>query len=287
LTTDLFQGLTVGLLAAIAILLIAVTATLARLGSALRSLSERVGSGSLQAASSQGLEAATATGAGALGASGAGRAGGLGQHAEEGDADVRDAPAPDAGLADFPDAASAEVDRAARERAEVERAARERPAAETPWDDEAARARAEEATAASDEESAPRAATEEAEPIGVAASAREAESPRSAVEEEPQDQPFERDGRWWFRRGDELLVYDEQSGEWLQAPGPTAGAGTLAGGSPSSAYGSVATEARTSTVSEQERSEQSSGGFWKCPACGAANGPRENACRMCFTARPS
>ncbi|HYP22470.1 MAG TPA: hypothetical protein VEV43_02755, partial [Actinomycetota bacterium] len=29
----------------------------------------------------------------------------------------------------------------------------------------------------------------------------------ASAEDDPQEQPFERDGRWWFRRGDELLVY--------------------------------------------------------------------------------
>ncbi|MDQ3877052.1 MAG: zinc finger Ran-binding domain-containing protein [Actinomycetota bacterium] len=36
---------------------------------------------------------------------------------------------------------------------------------------------------------------------------------------EPQEQPFERDGRWYFRRGDELLVYDEVAAQWVQAEG--------------------------------------------------------------------
>ena len=42
--------------------------------------------------------------------------------------------------------------------------------------------------------------------------------------EEPQEQPFERDGRWWFRRGDELLVYNELTQQWDPAPGDRPGA---------------------------------------------------------------
>ncbi|MDQ3987285.1 MAG: zinc finger Ran-binding domain-containing protein [Actinomycetota bacterium] len=34
---------------------------------------------------------------------------------------------------------------------------------------------------------------------------------------ESQDQPFERNGRWYFRRGDELLRYEEGTGEWVAA----------------------------------------------------------------------
>ena len=40
----------------------------------------------------------------------------------------------------------------------------------------------------------------------------------TGFEDAPEEQPFERDGRWLFKRGDELLVYDEQSGQWESAP---------------------------------------------------------------------
>src|SRR5687768_7973187 len=33
----------------------------------------------------------------------------------------------------------------------------------------------------------------------------------AAHADDPQEEPFQRDGRWWFRRGDELLLYDESS----------------------------------------------------------------------------
>ncbi len=84
--------------------------------------------------------------------------------------------------------------------------------------------------------------------------------------QEPQDQPFERDGRWWFRRGNELLIYDEQTAGWVPAPAEP-GAGMGAAPAP------AATQAADS-------------GFWKCPSCGAVNGSTATSCRMCFTARP-
>jgi hypothetical protein len=90
--------------------------------------------------------------------------------------------------------------------------------------------------------------------------------------EEPQEQPFERDGRWWFRRGDELLVYNDTTGQWEQA--------APAAGSPAPASGAVATE-RAAPAQTQEQQ-----GFWKCPSCGAVNGSTATSCRMCFTARP-
>jgi hypothetical protein len=89
--------------------------------------------------------------------------------------------------------------------------------------------------------------------------------------EEPQEQPFERDGRWWFRRGDELLVYNDATGQWEQA--------SPAAGSPVAASGAVATEQAPAQTQEQQ-------GFWKCPSCGAVNGSTATSCRMCFTARP-
>jgi hypothetical protein len=35
--------------------------------------------------------------------------------------------------------------------------------------------------------------------------------------EEDSERPFERGGRWYFRRGGELLVYEEGTGEWVPA----------------------------------------------------------------------
>ena len=42
------------------------------------------------------------------------------------------------------------------------------------------------------------------------------------IDDEPEEQPFERDGRWWFKRGGELLVYDEKEGQWQPAPATSA-----------------------------------------------------------------
>lgn len=108
----------------------------------------------------------------------------------------------------------------------------------------------------------------------------------AAVEEFPEETPFERDGRWWFKRGDELLVYDEQAGQWITPPpGTTPGGGGA--GQPSSGgagyrydTGGGATEAAAAGVSTGEP------GGWRCPSCGAINGASATTCRMCFSARP-
>jgi hypothetical protein len=99
----------------------------------------------------------------------------------------------------------------------------------------------------------------------------------AGASQEPREQPFERDGRWWFRRGSELLIYDESTGQWLPAP---SGQGAAPSG----------TQPMPTTISDvsgattgQPSGEQ---GFWKCPTCGAVNGSTATTCRMCFTARP-
>jgi hypothetical protein len=97
-----------------------------------------------------------------------------------------------------------------------------------------------------------------------------------ATAEEPQDQPFERDGRWWFRRGDELLVYDEQAGQWVPAPADATGGAPGLAGAPA--------EAPESTLTHPSFSGEGSA-FWKCPSCGAVNGSTAATCRMCFTPR--
>jgi hypothetical protein len=142
------------------------------------------------------------------------------------------------------------------------------------------------------------------------------------LEEEPEEQPFERDGRWWFKRGDELLVYDEPTGQWQPAPSPSVQA--LATNPTSAQAGAIAAElaglredapSRTSESSPSEEEpagesretpvadeqqtavteavpvepqpvrEWQSGSFWKCPSCGAVNGSTATSCRMCFAAR--
>ena len=112
---------------------------------------------------------------------------------------------------------------------------------------------------------------------GQPASSSTVDQGGSGASQEPQEQPFERDGRWWFRRGSELLVYDEGTGQWLPAPSSPGGA-------------SSATQPMPTTISDvsEATSGQPSGeqGFWKCPTCGAVNGSTAATCRMCFTARP-
>jgi ribosomal protein L40E len=83
--------------------------------------------------------------------------------------------------------------------------------------------------------------------------------------DEPQEQPFERDGRWWFRRGDELLVYEESTGQWVPAPVQRA-------------------PAPTQTLAPAEMHTASS---WRCPHCNALNGATATSCRMCFSPRPA
>jgi hypothetical protein len=134
-------------------------------------------------------------------------------------------------------------------------------------------------------------AQEEAAPRAVSVFEAEEAASATGPEDEPQEQPFERDGRWWFRRGDELLVYDEQTGQWLAAPAPTVAASVAQGAQGATPSAAVATETRTSvselSANSEPSSSEHSGGFWKCPSCGAVNGSTATSCRMCFSARPS
>ncbi|MGH2735702.1 MAG: hypothetical protein ACRDKZ_08980, partial [Actinomycetota bacterium] len=77
--------------------------------------------------------------------------------------------------------------------------------------------------------------------------------PAVASAEEPQEQPFERDGRWLFRRGDELLMYDEQTGQWGPAPaGATlADAPEPVGTAPASSAGTSAAPVETAQPAGQ------------------------------------
>ena len=88
---------------------------------------------------------------------------------------------------------------------------------------------------------------------------------------EPEEQPFERDGRWWFKRGGELLVYDEGTGQWVAAPG--SGAAAVITGTQG-----ASTTVATTTVAD-------AGEGWKCASCGAVNGSTATSCRMCFAPR--
>lgn len=166
--------------------------------------------------------------------------------------------------------AAAERERAERERAERERAEREAEEARAAREDE--RARLQEAEREEDERARLQDAEREAEDALRRSRDQEeaARARHAAADDEPHEQPFERDGRWWFRRGSELLVYDERAQEWVQAP-VDAGAAQQPG---------AATEEVAAAPSE------GAGSFWKCPNCGAVNGSTATSCRMCFSARP-
>jgi hypothetical protein len=145
----------------------------------------------------------------------------------------------------------------------------------------------------------------EAEPVAV----EEPEDQHEAEQvdpEEPEEKPFRRDGRWWFRRDDELLVYDDASGEWVPsddgpressfviARDPAPVASVESGTDLSRETASVATKERGAgsenagqAFAEGEATEQlAASGFWKCATCGAVNGSTAASCRMCFAARP-
>ena len=105
----------------------------------------------------------------------------------------------------------------------------------------------------------------------AAASTAASASSAGLLGNEPEEQPFERDGRWWFKRGGELLVYDEGTGQWVAAPGSGASAAT-------SATQGASTTVTTTTVAD-------AGEGWKCASCGAVNGSTATSCRMCFAPR--
>lgn len=111
----------------------------------------------------------------------------------------------------------------------------------------------------------------EAAPAEPATSAAAAPALRG---DEPEEQPFERDGRWWFKRGGELLVYDEGTGQWVAA-GSAAATGSL--GSP---VAGAATGVQIPLVTTGDAGEG-----WKCSSCGAVNGSTATSCRMCFAPR--
>jgi len=108
----------------------------------------------------------------------------------------------------------------------------------------------------------------------------------AAHADDPQEEPFQRDGRWWFRRGEELLCYDEATGQWKPAPAtdtpqqetPAAVRTVPVQETPTAAEATGQTE--TMPVADQVST------FWKCPTCGAVNGSTAATCRMCFAARP-
>ena len=137
------------------------------------------------------------------------------------------------------------------------------------------------------EEAAAPAQVEEPQPA-VATAAPVQEQPAAATtsfEDAPEEQPFEREGRWWFKRGGELLVYDEQSGQWEPAPaisGPTSAVAPATGVD----SGSEQSSAQAASQADSAQSAQDPGSFWKCTSCGAVNGSTATSCRMCFAPKP-
>lgn len=142
----------------------------------------------------------------------------------------------------------------------------------------------------------PEPAATEAAPVEEREAAPVAQEPEPVVaepsqtgtgfEDAPEEQPFERDGRWWFKRGNEILVYDEQTGQWGPAP---AAAPVGAGSVPVSGDATWSQEEQAQGWGQPEPSSQQgeaaapASTFWKCPSCGAINGATATACRMCFT----
>ena len=119
----------------------------------------------------------------------------------------------------------------------------------------------------------------------------------SGAVDEPEEQPFERNGKWFFRREGELLVYEEGTGEWIPAdesalqpaPPPAATSSGYSTETPSEAEpGDVGggPGGDTEQFDTVEPRPAAGGGFWKCPSCGAVNGSSATTCRMCFSARP-
>lgn len=109
-------------------------------------------------------------------------------------------------------------------------------------------------------------------PLAEAAQPASAGASTTLRGDEPEEQPFERDGRWWFKRGGELLVYDEGTGQWVASGAATATPGAVGGGQTTSLQTPVAARADT-------------GEGWKCSSCGAVNGSTATTCRMCFAPR--
>ncbi len=107
------------------------------------------------------------------------------------------------------------------------------------------------------------------------------ESVFAAHADDPQEEPFQREGRWWFRRGDELLLYDEATGQWQPAPEVA-----LPGQPASMPAAQQATQQAATATAPMSTVADQAASFWKCATCGAVNGSTAATCRMCFAARP-
>ena len=134
-----------------------------------------------------------------------------------------------------------------------------------------------------------------AEPSSTASSAAAPQTtePASVVaahidSDEPEEEPFQRDGRWWFKRGGELLVYNEGTAQWEPADRPAHWSGGAATTTSVTAtpVATAATSAPQTAATAPQPAVGGAGTGWKCPSCGAINGSTAASCRMCFTARP-
>jgi ribosomal protein L40E len=110
----------------------------------------------------------------------------------------------------------------------------------------------------------------------------------AAHADDPQEEPFQRDGRWWFRRGGELLLFDESSGQWQPAPDDASAtpAPVAATDTADTGAGTAATTGGAASTESMPAVADQVATFWKCPTCGAVNGSTAATCRMCFAARP-
>ena len=130
-------------------------------------------------------------------------------------------------------------------------------------------------------------ATADEEPLAAQAEP----APTGLPADMPDEEPFEHAGRWWFKRGAEILVYNEQTGEWVptDVPAPTAEP-SPAGFGPDATLTQAIHDISAAVQPEPETEEQPQAtgqqGFWRCPSCGAVNGSTAATCRMCFAARP-
>lgn len=104
----------------------------------------------------------------------------------------------------------------------------------------------------------------------------------------PDEQPVEHEGRWWFKRGGEILLYDEATGQWGPAPqaaAPVATAQPVGGASAYSDFKDLASATPEPEPATGGSFGSEGSGFWKCESCGAVNGSTATSCRMCFAAR--
>lgn len=134
--------------------------------------------------------------------------------------------------------------------------------------------------------------SQQAAQAATGAAATQQPSPETATDsafaahaDDPQEEPFQRDGRWWFRRGDDLLLYDEATGQWQPTPAEAPAAGAASGRGAASAPAHTQTVVAGAAQASPDVADQVAT-YWKCPTCGAVNGSTAATCRMCFAARP-